>query len=167
MSTGLKAIDALHPGRPRPRRADHRGSPDRQERIVLDTFLNTSRSMKRRRNQKLYCGLCRRRPEAFHGRAVREGMEGRVALEYSIINRSRRFRSGPPMQFLGLPFTGCAMGEYFPRQRHACRIAYDDCPSRPWPTPDVAPAASSARPRKPIPATSLLHLPCASSVRPS
>ncbi len=70
MQTGLKAIDAPDPDRPRPARADHRRPPDRQDRD-RDRRLHQPEALQRRRprttSKKLYLHLRRHRPEALVG----------------------------------------------------------------------------------------------------
>jgi F-type H+-transporting ATPase subunit alpha len=125
MATGLKAIDAHDPGRPRPARADHRRPPDRQDRHRLDTILNQKRlNQGTDESQKLYCVYVVVGQKRSTVAQVVKTLEENGAMEYSIVVAATA--SDPaPMQFLA-PFTGCAMGEYFRDNGMHGLIIYDD-----------------------------------------
>jgi F-type H+-transporting ATPase subunit alpha len=124
MSTGLKAIDALIPVGRGQRELVIGDRQTGKTAIILDTFLNQKPITTTVRKGKALLRLRRGRPEALHGRAVREVLEERGAMEYSVVVAATA--SDPaPMQYLA-PFAGCTIGEYLPRQRHACADRYDD-----------------------------------------
>ena len=121
MATGLKAIDALIPIGRGQRELIIGDRQTGKTAIALDTILNQKslNSERATRDQKLYCvyvAIGQKRSTVAQFVKV---LEEHGALEYSIIVAATA--SDPaPMQFLA-PFSGCAMGEYLPRQRHARR----------------------------------------------
>ncbi len=109
------------PDRPRPARADHRRPPDRKDRRGArhDPEPEGDQPGHGDESQKLYCvyvAIGQKRSTVAQFVKV---LEERGALEYSIVVAATA-SDAAPMQFLA-PFAGCAMGEYFRRQRHARR----------------------------------------------
>ena len=120
MATGLKAIDALIPIGRGQRELIIGDRQTGKTAIILDTILNQKLDPPERPGRRAaLLRLCRLRPEALDGCAVRENARGdNGALDYSIIVAATA--SDPaPMQYLA-PFAGCTMGEYFRDNRHAC-----------------------------------------------
>ncbi len=120
VQTGLKALDALVPDRPRPARADHRRPPDRQDRGRDRHLHQPARGQSgRRREPEALLHLRRHRPEALDGRPDRP--RARREWRDGIYDRRRRHRvrAGPA------PVPGALYrlhdGRIFPRQRHARR----------------------------------------------
>ncbi len=120
MATGLKAIDALDPDRPRPARIDHRRPSDRQDRDRARHHPQSEAAQRadRRKDQALL-RLCRGRPEAFHRRAVRQG--ARRAGRAGIFDRHRRHRLRSGADAVPGAVRRLHHGRIFPRQRHARR----------------------------------------------
>ena len=80
MATGLKAIDALDPDRPRPARAHHRRPSDRQDRHHSRHLPQPEAAQcHRRREGQTLLRLRGRRPEALHRCPVRQGAGGAAA----------------------------------------------------------------------------------------
>ena len=126
MQTGLKAIDALIPIGRGQRELIIGDRQTGKTAIILDTILN-QKSINALGDDKtsLYCiyvAVGQKRSTVAQFVKV---LEDNGALPYSIVVAATA--SDPaPMQYLA-PFSGCAMGEYLPRQRHACASSfYDD-----------------------------------------
>ena len=126
MATGLKAIDALIPIGRGQRELIIGDRQTGKTAIILDTFLNQKPlNTEQRREGQALLRLRRRRPEALHGRPVRQGAGGATA-------RSTTRSSSPPPPPIPrrcsilAPFTGCTMGEYFRDNGMHAVIAYDD-----------------------------------------
>jgi hypothetical protein len=120
MQTGLKAVDCAGSRRPRPARADHRRSPDRQDRR-RDRHLPEPEDdqQERRREPQALLRLRRHRPEALDGRADREDARGQRRA--GILHRRCRHRVRPGADAVPGALHRLRHGRVFPRQRHACR----------------------------------------------
>ena len=119
MSTGLKAIDALIPIGRGQRELIIGDRQTGKTAIILDTILNQKAiHAERRRVGKALLRLCRHRPEALDGRAVREGARGERRARLFDHRRRHRLRSGAD----AVPGAVRRLhhGRIFPRQRHAC-----------------------------------------------
>ena len=140
LQTGIKAIDAHDPDRPRPARADHRRPPDRQDgdRGRHDhqparpgrAAASTSPSARRPRRSPRWSSACEQ-----HG-----------AMEYTTVVAATA-SDAAPLQYLA-PYAAAAMGEYF-LYGGAARALHLRRPlqaGRRLP-PDVAAAAAPAGPR--------------------
>ncbi len=114
------------PDRPRPARADHRRSADRQDRGDHRHDHQPEDDQRRRptRSKKLYCIYVAIGQKRSTVAQLVQTLEEYGAMEYSIVVAATA--SDPaPMQFLA-PYTGCTMGEHFrDNGRHAV-IFYDD-----------------------------------------
>ena len=115
MATGLKAIDALIPIGRGQRELIIGDRQTGKTALALDTILNQkSLNASTDEQVKLYCvyvAIGQKRSTVAQFVKV---LEEHGALDYSIIVAATA--SDPaPMQFLA-PFSGCAMGEYLPRQ---------------------------------------------------
>ena len=108
------------PDRPRPARADHRRPPDRQDRDRDRHHPQPEAAQRhRRREDQALLRLCRDRPEALDGRAVRQDARGARRARILHHRRRHRVRSGAdavPGAVLRLRH-----GRMVPRQRHARR----------------------------------------------
>ena len=118
MQTGLKAIDALIPIGRGQRELIIGDRQTGKTAVALDAILNQkSINATGDESQKLYCvyvAIGQKRSTVAQFVKV---LEENGALEYSIVVAATA--SDPaPMQFIA-PYTGCTMGEYLPRQRHA------------------------------------------------
>ena len=121
VQTGLKAIDALVPDRPRPARADHRRPPDRQDRR-RDRHLHQPEGRQRGRRREQEALLHLRRRSARSARpSRRSSASSKKTARWNIPSSSPRPRPSRRRCSILAPYTGCAMGEYLPRQRHARR----------------------------------------------
>ena len=134
------------PDRPRPARAYHRRPADRQDRDrarhhpepeVLEPG--------RRRIEEALLRLCRGRPEALDGRAIRQGAGGERRAR--IYDHRRRHRLRPGADAVPRALLRLRDRRIFPRQRHA----RGDHLRRPFEaggrlSPDVASAQASAGP---------------------
>ena len=147
MSTGLKAIDALIPIGRGQRELIIGDRQTGKTAVALDTILN-QKPLNQGTDEfaKLYCvyvAIGQKRSTVAQFVKV---LEEQGALQYSIVVAATA--SDPaPMQFLA-PFAGCAMGEYFRDNAHACpdHLRRSLETSRRLP-PDVAAAAPPAGPR--------------------
>ena len=114
------------PDRPRPTRADHRRSPDGQDRRSCSTrsSIRNRSTIPATKSQKLYCVYVAVGQKRSTVAQFVKVLEEHGALDYSIIVAATA--SDPaPMQFLA-PFSGCAMGEYFRDNGMHALIIYDD-----------------------------------------
>ena len=98
------------PDRPRPARADHRRPPDRQDR-------HRDRHDHQPEGQRRHLHLRRDRPEGSTVAQVVETLASAGAMDYTIVVAATASDSAP-LQYIA-PYAGCAMGEYFMRQRPA------------------------------------------------
>ena len=120
MATGLKSIDALIPVGRGQRELIIGDRQTGKTAIALDTILNQKPlNQGDDESAEALLRLRRHRPEALHGRPVREGSrrERRAGIFHH--RRGHRVRSGPdavPGALLRLRH-----GRVLPRQRHACR----------------------------------------------
>ena len=107
------------PDRPRPARADHRRPPDRQDRRRDRHHPQPEGDQRRqrRRRRSSIASMSRSGRSARPWRRSSRRSQDYGALEYSIVVAATASEPAP-LQFLA-PYTGCAMGEYLPRQRHA------------------------------------------------
>ena len=127
MATGLKAIDAPDPGRPRPARADHRRPPDRQDRRRPRHHPQpevTNDAAGDDESKKLYCIYVAIGQKRSTVAQIVKTLEENGALEYTIVVAATASEPAP-MQFLA-PFAGCAMGEFFRDNGMHAVIIYDD-----------------------------------------
>ena len=78
LQTGIKAIDAMTPDRPRPARADHRRPQDGQDR-------HRHRHHHQPERQERHLRLRRHRPEGIDGRPRRRDLREAGAMDYTIV----------------------------------------------------------------------------------
>ena len=120
MATGLKAIDSLIPIGRGQRELVIGDRQTGKTAVILDTFLNQkSLNAGTDERRQALLRLCRRRPEALDGRAVRQDPRG--ARSARILDHRRRdgLRSGADA--VSCPVHGLHDGRILPRQRHARR----------------------------------------------
>ena len=168
VQTGLKAHRRAGADRPRPARADHRRPPDRQDRASRSTPSSTrSRSTPApTRSSKLYCiyvAIGQKRS------TVAQIVKTLAGLRRAGIHRSSSPRPPPSRRRCSIlaPYSGCAMGEYLPRQRHARGDRSTTiCRSRPSPTARCRCCCAARRAAKPIPATCSICTRACSSAPP-
>ena len=147
MQTGIKAIDALIPIGRGQRELIIGDRQTGKTAVIIDTIINQKRDQRAGdESKKLYCIYVAIGQKRSTVAQLVKTLEENGALEYSIVVAATA--SDPaPMQFLA-PYTGCAMGEYLPRQRHArghlLRRPVEAGRRLP---PDVAAAAPPAGPR--------------------
>ena len=159
LQTGLKAIDAHGPHRPRPARADHRRPPDRQDR-------HRRRHHHQPEGQGRRLHLRRHRPEAVDGRPGGEhprGVRGDGAH-----HRGRRRRLRARAASLHRPLRRLRHRRVLPRQGRARpRASTTTSPSTPPPTARSRSSCAARRAARPTPATSSTSTAASSSARPS
>ena len=120
MATGLKAIDSLIPIGRGQRELVIGDRQTGKTAVILDTFLNQkSLNAGTDEERQALLRLCRRRPEALDGRAVRQ--DPRRARGARLLDHRRRdgLRSGADA--VSRAVHGLHDGRIFPRQRHARR----------------------------------------------
>ena len=112
-------------GRPRPARADHRRSPDRQDRRRHRHHPEPEGDQRRqRREPKLYCIYVAIGQKRSTVAQIVKTLEDNGAMEYSIVVAATASEPAP-LQFLA-PYTGCTMGEFFRDNGMHAVIVYDD-----------------------------------------
>lgn len=126
MSTGIKSIDALIPIGRGQRELIIGDRQTGKTAIVLDTFLNQKNSNLNAKDdkEKLFCIYVAIGQKRSTVAQFVKTLEEKGALEYSIVV-SATASDPAPLQFL-VPYTGCAMGEYFRDNGMHAVIAYDD-----------------------------------------
>ena len=119
MSTGLKAVDALIPIGRGQRELIIGDRQTGKTAIILDTILNQKPiHLAGPGEGKALLRLCRLRPEALDGRAVRQDARGQWRARIFDHRRGDRVRSGADAVSRAL--RRLHHGRIFPRQRHAC-----------------------------------------------
>ena len=120
MATGLKAIDALIPIGRGQRELIIGDRQTGKTAVALDTILN-QKSLNKGigRGPEALLRLRRRRPEALHGRPVRQGAGGERRAR--ILDHRRRHRLRPGAHAVPGTVLRLHHGRVFPRQRHARR----------------------------------------------
>ena len=120
MATGLKAIDSLIPIGRGQRELVIGDRQTGKTAVILDTFLNQkSLERRHRRKRQALLRLCRRRPEALDGCAVRQDPRRARSARLLDHRRCNGLRSGADA--VSRPVHGLHDGRIFPRQRHARR----------------------------------------------
>ena len=119
MSTGLKAIDALIPIGRGQRELIIGDRQTGKTAIILDTILNQKAiHATGAETEKLFCVYVACGQKRSTVAQFVKILEDNGAMEYSIVVAATA--SDPaPLQYLA-PFAGCAMGEYFRDNGHAC-----------------------------------------------
>jgi F-type H+-transporting ATPase subunit alpha len=121
VQTGLKALDALVPVGRGQRELIIGDRQTGKTAVAIDTFINQKREQRRATTNRR-SSTASTSPSVRSARPLRRScaqLEENGAMEYSIVVAATASEPAP-LQFLA-PYTGCAMGEYLPRQRHARR----------------------------------------------
>ena len=118
MQTGIKSIDALVPVGRGQRELIIGDRQTGKTAVIMDTIINQKTINAGTDDSKklytIYVAIGQKRSTVAQ---IVRTLEEQGAMEYSIVVAATA--SDPaPMQFLA-PYTGCTMGEYLPRQRHA------------------------------------------------
>ena len=105
LQTGLKAIDAMIPDRPRPARADHRRPRTGKTAIGIDTIIN-------QKGHGRHLLLRRHRSESSRPSPTSsKSFEDAGAMDYTTVIVAGATQPAP-LQYVA-PYAGCAMAEYF------------------------------------------------------
>ncbi len=125
MDTGIKAIDALVPIGRGQRELIIGDRQTGKTAVAIDTIVNQKeRNQGKDENQKLYCIYVAIGQKRSTVAQIVKTLEETGALKYTIVVAATA--SDPaPLQFL-VPYTGCAMGEYFRDNGMHALIVYDD-----------------------------------------
>jgi F-type H+-transporting ATPase subunit alpha len=165
MQTGLKALDALVPVGRGPARADHRRTPDRQDRRRA-RYLHQPEGCSPGRPTRARSSTASTSPSARSARRRPDRPRARREWRDGIFHRRRRDRVGAgPLQFLA-PYTGCAMGEYFRDNGMHAVIVYDDLSKQAVAYRQMSLCCAVRRAAKPIRATSSISTAACSSAPP-